>query len=202
EMEVQTWFRSLPFCTRYILLLSISVPLLVRFNIISPYSLILTYEKAVIRLQIWRFITCLFPLSINFNTIFLLFFRYRYSLELETGHFNRRTADYAYFLTLLVVGSSILALTFEANFEMPSAFTIAILYLWSKLNPSMTVSFLFGITFQAQYLAFAMIALDFLMGGPIMGSLIGVFVCHVYHFFAILYPSLHGRVYVKTPQLL
>ncbi|EPZ36639.1 hypothetical protein O9G_004858 [Rozella allomycis CSF55] len=63
---------------------------------------------------------------------------------------------------------------------MPSAFTIAILYLWSKLNPNMTVSFLFGITFQAQYLAFAMIALDFLMGGPIMGSLIGVFVCHNY----------------------
>lgn len=98
--DFRHWFAEQPFTTKWITVLSLALPLLMRLQVISPHWLVWHWESISRRAQVWRMLTAPFLTRVNFNFIIALYFRFQYSLYLETGYFAGRPADYAYFVLL------------------------------------------------------------------------------------------------------
>lgn len=77
---------------------------------------------------------------------------------------------------------------------------MVITYLWSRYFAEMTVSFLFGIRFKARYLPLALLALEAVMGGNIIGGLLGIMVGHLYWFLREEWPN--GKYWTVPPRIL
>lgn len=99
--EIGEWFYSMPPITRHWFAASLAIPLLCRFNIFSPYSMILTSDFLT-QLQLWKPLTSVlyYPLTGNkgFHFLMNLYFIYNYSQRLEMGLFASRPADYVFML--------------------------------------------------------------------------------------------------------
>lgn len=99
--ELGEWFNQIPPITRYWFAGSVAVPVLSRFNLLSPYSLILTSDFLK-NFELWKPITSLlyYPLIGNrgFHYLMNLYFIYNYSQRLELGLFSGRPADYLFML--------------------------------------------------------------------------------------------------------
>ena len=85
--DVQDWFKSLPFFTRYWFGGTVLFTLLGRFGLLPASWLFLFWEPLWYKFQIWRPITAIFyyPLSpqTGFHFLINLYFMYNYSLRLE-----------------------------------------------------------------------------------------------------------------------
>ena len=85
--DIQDWFKSLPFFTRYWFGGTVLFTLLGRFGILPASWLFLFWEPLWYKFQIWRPITAIFyyPLSpqTGFHFLINLYFMYNYSLRLE-----------------------------------------------------------------------------------------------------------------------
>jgi len=68
-----------------------------------------------------------------------------------------------------------------------------IIYVWSRYNPEVIVSFMFGIKFRAIFLPAVMGCLEFLMTGSFYGPLVGIVVGHVYYFLNEVYGPTNPR---------
>jgi len=99
--ELNEWFNQMPPVTRYWFAGSVAIPILCRFNLFSPYSMILTTDF-LRQLHLWKPITAVFYYPLNggkgFHYLINLYFLYNYSQRLELGHFSGRTADYLFML--------------------------------------------------------------------------------------------------------
>lgn len=112
--ELGDWFNQMPLVTRYWFAGSVGLPILCRFGLFSPYSMLLTPDFLT-SLHLWRPLTAAFyyPLTGNkgFHFLMNLYFIYSYSQRLELGYFSGRTADYVFMLIFnwfsLVVSSNI-----------------------------------------------------------------------------------------------
>lgn len=81
-----------------------------------------------------------------------------------------------------------------------TALGTAIIYTWSQENIDSPVS-LWMVRMRAQYLPWAIVAVDFLnAGAPAAGfALAGIAAAHAYEFFTRIYPALGGRQFIQTP---
>jgi Derlin-2/3 len=80
------------------------------------------------------------------------------------------------------------------------AFSMVISYVWSKYFPEVMVSFLFGIRFKARYLPLALLAMDAVMGGDVVGAVLGIIAGHLYYFVREEWPG--GYRLVQPPRLM
>ena len=80
------------------------------------------------------------------------------------------------------------------------AYSMVITYVWSRYFSSQTVSFLFGIRFKARYLPLALLAMDAVMGGDMVGGLLGLIVGHMYWFLREEWPT--GKFWTIPPRVL
>ncbi|OCH88379.1 DER1-domain-containing protein [Obba rivulosa] len=158
--------RKIPPVTRFLCGASLAVTLPALAQLVPPYSLIFVKELVTQRLEIWRPFTSFFLGSSGLGYLFEIVMLYRNSLELETAHFARRSADYAWQLFLASLG--ILGLNIPLrSFTHTRALLLALTYVSSRLAPPGAQTSLFGLlTFPLAYLPFVLIALDFVMGGP------------------------------------
>jgi len=135
--DIQDWFKSLPFFTRYWFGGTVLFTLLGRFGILPAHWLILHWEPLWHQFQIWRPITAVFyyPLSprTGFHFLINLYFMYNYSLRLETGIFSGRPADYAFMLMFLWICAVIIGLLMNIMFLM-DPLVLSVLYVWCQLN--------------------------------------------------------------------
>lgn len=99
--EIGDWFSRIPPVTRYWFGASVAVPVLCRFNVFSPYSMLLTTDF-IKNLHLWKPLTSVLycPLTGNrgFHYLVSLYFLYNYSQRLELGHFGGRMADYIFMM--------------------------------------------------------------------------------------------------------
>lgn len=99
--EIMDWFNSMPPITRHWFAGSVAIPLLCRFNLIDPMSVVLTTDF-VSKFHLWKpFTGPLFyhitPQS-GFNYLINLYLIYNYSKRLELGSFAGRSADYVFMM--------------------------------------------------------------------------------------------------------
>jgi len=78
-----------------------------------------------------------------------------------------------------------------------------VVYVWSRRNPNMRMSFLQLFNFNAPYLPWVILGIELLLGQSwSLFDLMGIAVGHVYYFLDDVYPRTTGRRWLKTPQFL
>ncbi|GAA5952526.1 hypothetical protein JCM3765_002197 [Sporobolomyces pararoseus] len=156
---------DVPPITKVYLIGAVATSAAVQCNLVTPLQLYFTYRSCFEHLQLWRLITCFLywgPLSLDF--FFHVFFIMRYSKMLEETSFAGKKAEYVW---LLIVSCSFLIVLSPLSpspfLSSPLSFTLV--YLWSRLNPSIRLS-LFGlITITAPYLPYALCLFSWILSG-------------------------------------
>ncbi|CAB4009477.1 derlin-2 isoform X2 [Paramuricea clavata] len=121
---------------------------------------------------------------------------------LEEGSFRGRTADFvfmflfgAFIMTLISLGINIVFLG--------QAFTIMLVYIWSRRNPYIRMNFFGLLNFQAPYLPWVLLGFSLMLGNAVVVDLMGIAVGHVYYFLEDVFPGQHGGFkMLKTPSIL
>lgn len=121
---------------------------------------------------------------------------------LEDEFFRNRTADFFYMFLIGGTLMSILAYFVNLLF-LGHAFTIMLVYIWSRRNPAVRMN-LFGLmTFQAPYLPWVLLGFSILLGSSTVVDIIGIVVGHFYYFFEDVFPNEpHGFRVLETPRFI
>jgi len=199
------WYNSLPKVTRYYLTSAFVTTCAVQFGIVDPYLLILTRSEALGKLELWRLLTNLvFFGGFGMRFIMNMFFLVRYSQGLETSpNFQNKSADY---LWCLAFCSSVLtglafalgdgSTVIDTRMLAPALLS-AVVYLWSRVNPTQPLS-VFGLfTVQAFYFPWVLVAMTVLMGSSPVMNIVGIVAGHVYYFLT----SVQG-ISIAAPRVL
>lgn len=158
-------------------------------------------EHAALCAQIWRLITHFLYLGgLGFPFIMNSFYLYSYSSQVENQLFDRRPGDYTYTLFVGAMLLNVLALVLGIP-TMGLGLVMVIIYLWAQRNTGQPTA-IFGVSFDARYLPWALCVLTVLLGGSPMIQLCGIAAGHTIYFLEDLYPAMNGGVYyMTTPEL-
>lgn len=199
----QREFMEIPVVTRLYTTACVLTSLAVQLEIISPFQLYFNPDLILRHFQLWRLVTnFLFFGSLGFNFLFNIIFTYRYCRMLEEGSFRGRTADFVYMFLFGGVLTSIVALFVNLVF-LGHAFTIMLVYVWSRRNPYVRMNFLGLLNFQAPFLPWVLLAFSLLLGNSIVVDLMGIAVGHIYFYLEDVFPNHPGGLKIlTTPRLL
>nr|XP_019938048.1 PREDICTED: derlin-2 isoform X1 [Paralichthys olivaceus] len=152
---------------------------------------------------VWRIITnFLFFGPVGFNFLFNMIFLYRYCRMLEEGSFRGRTADFVF---MFLFGGFLMTIfgTFVSLVFLGQAFTIMLVYIWSRRNPNVRMNFFGLLNFQAPFLPWVLMGFSLLLGNSIIVDLLGIAVGHVYYFLEDVFPNQPGGGrWLKTPSII
>ncbi|XP_028938283.1 derlin-2 isoform X2 [Ornithorhynchus anatinus] len=155
----------------------------VQLELITPFQLYFNPELIFKHFQVWSL-------------------RYRYCRMLEEGSFRGRTADFVF---MFLFGGFLMTLfgLFVNLVFLGQAFTIMLVYVWSRRNPYVRMNFFGLLNFQAPFLPWVLMGFSLLLGNSIIVDLLGIAVGHVYFFLEDVFPNQPGggRI-LRTPSFL
>ncbi|XP_054075512.1 derlin-2-like isoform X2 [Rissa tridactyla] len=170
---------------------------------ITPFQLYFNPDLIFRKFQIWRLITnFLFFGPLGFSFFFNMIFLYRYCRMLEEGSFRGRTADFVF---MFLFGGFLMTLfgLFASLFFLGQAFTIMLVYVWSRRNPYIRMNFFGLLNFQAPFLPWVLMGFSLLLGNSIIIDLLGIGVGHIYYFLEDVFPNQPGgKKLLLTPGFL
>ncbi|KAG2533795.1 derlin-2-like [Panicum virgatum] len=210
---VEEWYRQMPIITRSYLTAAVVTTVGCTLDIISPYHLYLNPKLVVQQYEIWRLVTnFLYFRKMDLDFLFHMFFLARYCKLLEENSFRGRTADFFYMLLfgatvltgIVLIGGMIpyVSETFARILFLSNSLTFMMVYVWSKHNPFIHMSFLGLFTFTAAYLPWVLLGFSILVGSSTWVDLLGMIAGHVYYFLEDVYPRMTGRRPLKTPSFI
>ncbi|KAM9097341.1 derlin-3 isoform X1 [Sarcophilus harrisii] len=172
-------------------------------ELITPFQLYFNPDLIFRKFQVWRLVTnFLFFGPLGFSFFFNLLFLYRYCRMLEEGSFRGRTADFVF---MFLFGGVLMTLfgLLASLFFLGQAFTIMLVYVWSRRNPSLRMNFFGLLNFQAPFLPWVLMAFSLLLGNSILVDLLGIAVGHIYYFLEDVFPNQPGgKKLLLTPGFL
>ncbi|WWC88404.1 uncharacterized protein L201_003315 [Kwoniella dendrophila CBS 6074] len=205
---VEQWITDIPPVTRVWVAASLATSVLVECQVIAPLQLYFSWKAAIGNGQVWRLITTFLyfgPLSLDLA--FHMFFIMRYSRLLEENSFSNKRADYVWLLFLCCVFLLIISPLLTMPF-LSSSLAFALVYIWSRRNPSIKMSLFGVITITAPYLPLCLVAFSWLLQGGFqaaIGDIIGILAGHTYVFLQDYWPremwSTTGKGEIQTPAL-
>ncbi|KAF2721291.1 putative ER-associated proteolytic system protein Der1 [Polychaeton citri CBS 116435] len=199
-MPLEQWFFEMPVCTRWWTTATAVTGVLVQCNILNPFQMFYSWNAFWNRAQYWRIITTFLyfgPLSLNL--LFHIFFIQRYARMLEESAVS--AAHFSWLLAYAGVSLLFIAPLFGQAF-LGTSLSSTLVYIWSRKNPDVRLSFLGLLTFKAPWLPWVLIAFNVVLHGhwP-KDELCGIFVGHIWYFFNDIYPSAHnGHRPMDPPQ--
>ncbi|ETN74828.1 Hsp90 protein [Necator americanus] len=148
----------------------------------------------------WRLLTsfCFFG-SFGFSFMFNMIFTYRYCMMLEEGSFRGRRADFVY---MFLLGGALMILCgiFVQMVFLGQAFTIMLVYIWSRRNPHIQMNFFGVLSFTAPYLPWVLLLFSLLLGNNAIVDFMGIACGHFYFFLEDVFPyQQHGMRLLVTP---
>ncbi|XP_034951647.1 derlin-2 [Chelonus insularis] len=197
-------YLQIPIVTRAYTTACVLTTLAVQLNLVSPFQLYFNPISIIHHYQIWRFITTfLYFGTVGFNFFFNMIFTYRYCRMLEEGPFRGKTADFV--MMFIFGGVCMIIFAFFVNLLfLGHAFTLMLVYVWSRRTPFVRMNF-FGIfNFRAPFLPWVLLGFSLLLGNVIWVDLIGMAVGHMYYFAEDVFPQQVGGGFriIKTPEIL
>jgi len=209
-MNFEEIIKSMPVITRSYMIGCFLTTLAVYLDVVNPMALMLNFPRIKTHLELWRLVTNFFFFDyFGLNFLFHMFFLVRHSKLLEEGSYRGRTGDFFY---LYLFGSVMLTLVgyilYLAPPYVPKVMFLApslafvIVYVWSRRNPHITLSFLGLFTFSAPYLPWVIIGFGMLLNHSLVSDLLGVVVGHIYYFLEDIYPQTSGRRLLRTPGII
>nr|VDC60563.1 unnamed protein product [Brassica rapa] len=156
--------------------------------------------------------SCGLEASVYLDFMFHMFFLARYCKLLEENSFRGKTADFLYMLLfgatvltgIVLLGGMIpyLSASFAKIIFLSNSLTFMMVYVWSKQNPYIHMSFLGLFTFTAAYLPWVLLGFSVLVGASPWVDLLGMIAGHAYYFLSEVYPRMTNRRPLKTPAFL
>jgi len=200
--DIERWWRELPIVTKYLFAGSLGVTLAANFGLLNPYLLLLDWPSVIQRFQLWRLVTVfLFHGRLGFSFLIHMLFLVRYAGTLESEHFSGRLSDYVWMQ--IVICSVLLGSTFLLPMPiLGMGLIVALIYYWSRKNPDVEMSLMFGIRFKSIYFPWVLVAMSMLMGGSPIPELLGILAGHFYYFCEEILPVTHGIRPLKTPEFM
>lgn len=195
----------IPPVTRAYVGAAVACTALCTLDLVSPYSLYMSWASVVGGGQIWRLLTTFvfFGSKFSIDFIFHMFFLVRYCGSLESSSYRGRRADFATMILfgailMLVLGPA-LRLTF-----LGSSLTFMMVYVWSRRNHMAQMNFLGLFQFTAPYLPWVLLTFSMVLGGNGLVDILGIIVGHVYYFLNDVFPGMtHPPIrLLKTPRFL
>ncbi|CAM8903154.1 hypothetical protein QQ045_011257 [Rhodiola kirilowii] len=210
---LEEWYKQMPVITRTYLTATIVTTIGCSLEIITPYNLYLNPKLVFKNYQLWRLITnFLYFRKMDLDFLFHMFFLARYCKLLEENSFRGRTADFFYMLFfgasvltgIVLVGGMLpyLSETFAKIIFLSNSLTFMMVYVWSKQNPYIHMSFLGLFTFTAAYLPWVLLGFSVLIGNSPWVDLLGMTAGHAYYFLQEIYPRITGRRPLRTPSFI
>lgn len=175
----------------------------IQLDLVTPFHLYFNPRLIYSNFQLWRLFTsfCFFG-TFGFSFLFNMIFTYRYCRMLEETSFRNRTADFVF---MFLVGGSIMILiaSFSTTLFLGQAFTIMLVYVWSRRNPFVRMNFFGLLNFQAPYLPWVLLAFSVLLGNSVLVDFMGIACGHFYYFLEDVFPRQPGGFRIlKTPSIL
>ncbi|XP_053678155.1 derlin-2 [Anopheles nili] len=196
-------YLQIPIVTRVYSTACIITTLSVHLDIVTPFQLYFNPKLIFEYYQLWRICTTfLFFGTFGFNFLFNMIFTFRYCRMLEENSFRGRSSD---FVTMFLFGGTLLVILalFVNLLFLGQAFTIMLVYVWSRRNPFVRMNFFGVLNFQAPYLPWVLLGFSVLIGNTIWVDLIGIAVGHLYYFLEDVLPNQPGGMKIlKTPRIL
>ncbi|KAK1418574.1 hypothetical protein QVD17_27719 [Tagetes erecta] len=196
------WYNSLPPISKVYGTLCLLTTAAVSLQLLPVYYIALIPKEVFYHFQVWRLLTnflFLGPFSINFGIRLLMIARY--GVQLESGPFNRRTAD---FLWMMIFGALMLLVLsvfpFFESYFLGVSLVFMLLYVWSREYPNANINIYGLVQLKAFYLPWAMLAMDVIFGSPIGPDLYGIIAGHLYYFLTVLHPLAGGKLILQTPK--
>lgn len=192
---LEQWYLEIPIVTRVYLTLVALTSFACTLDIIKPIQLYFNWNLILHNREFWRLITSfLYFGNFSIDFIFHMFFISRYSRMLEEGSFRGRTADYFWMIMLGVVAFIIVIPIFTARSQflfLSTPLTFMLVYIWSRRNPQVRMSFLGILNFNAPYLPWVLLGFTILLNNiwP-AGDILGLIIGHIYYFLEDVYPKL------------
>ncbi|XP_020833315.1 derlin-3 isoform X1 [Phascolarctos cinereus] len=88
-------------------------------------------------------------------------------------------------------------------FFLGQAFTIMLVYVWSRRNPDLRMNFFGLLNFQAPFLPWVLMGFSLLLGNSVLVDLLGIAVGHIYYFLEDVFPNQPGgKKLLLTPSFL
>ncbi|XP_074777149.1 derlin-3 isoform X1 [Athene noctua] len=196
-------YLGMPAVTRAYTTACVLTTAAVQLEFITPFQLYFNPDLIFRKFQIWRLITnFLFFGPLGFSFFFNMIFLYRYCRMLEEGSFRGRTADFVF---MFLFGGFLMTLfgLFASLFFLGQAFTIMLVYVWSRRNPYIRMNFFGLLNFQAPFLPWVLMGFSLLLGNSIIIDLLGIAVGHIYYFLEDVFPNQRGgKKLLLTPGFL
>ncbi|KAI1903727.1 hypothetical protein AGOR_G00030200 [Albula goreensis] len=176
-MAYQTFrqeYFQIPVVTRAYTTACVLTTAAVQLELITPFQLYFNPDLILKHYQVWRLMTnFLFFGPVGFNFLFNMIFLYRYCRMLEEGSFRGRTADFVF---MFLFGGVLMTIfgTFVSLVFLGQAFTIMLVYVWSRRNPNVRMNFFGLLNFQAPFLPWVLMGFSLLLGNSIIVDLLGI----------------------------
>ncbi|KAI1292091.1 Derlin-2 [Halotydeus destructor] len=201
--NIQNDYLQIPPVTRAYSTACVLTTIAVQMDLVSPFQLYFNPNLIFRHYQLWRLVTTfLFFGPFGFTFLFNLIFTYRYCRMLEEGFYRSRTADFVYMFIFGAVMMTIIAHFVNLLF-LGHAFTIMLVYVWSRRNPYVRMNFFGILNFHAPYLPWVLLGFSLLLGNAVLVDLMGIAVGHVYYFLEDVFPNQPGGFRIlKTPAFL
>ncbi|XP_032425132.1 derlin-2 isoform X1 [Xiphophorus hellerii] len=170
---LQQEYLQIPVVTRAYTTACVLTTAAVQLEIITPFQLYFNPDLILKNYQVWRLITnFLFFGPVGFNFLFNMIFLYRYCRMLEEGSFRGRTADFVF---MFLFGGLLMTIfgIFVSLVFLGQAFTIMLVYIWSRRNPNVRMNFFGLLNFQAPFLPWVLMGFSLLLGNSIIVDLLG-----------------------------
>eukprot|EP01006_Ploeotia_vitrea_P025216 TRINITY_DN58066_c0_g1_i1.p1 TRINITY_DN58066_c0_g1~~TRINITY_DN58066_c0_g1_i1.p1 ORF type:complete len:235 (+),score=92.24 TRINITY_DN58066_c0_g1_i1:48-752(+) len=201
----ETWFKTMPVVTKTYFCLAFGSTLLCTFGVISPMHLYLDFELVWKKFEIWRLFTCfIFFGKFSLPFLFSMLILTRYSTMLENGYFlgNKGTAEMVFMMMFAGFVQWIVAYFWAGLYFLSSAMMFTIIYVWSRKDPYMAVSF-WGFAFKAWHFPFVLTVFSMLLGASPVLNIVGIAVGHLYHYLRDIVPTYYpGWDLLQCPQFM
>jgi len=201
--DIMHAYLEMPPVTRTYTTICVLTTLAVQLDFITPFHLYFNWHLIIREYQIWRILTsfCYFG-SIGFTFFFNIVFTYRHCQMLEEGSFRGKTADFVFMFLFGTVFMIISALFVNIVF-LGHAFTIMLVYVWSRRNPYVGMNFFGILSFSAPYLPWVLLLFSLLLGQNAIVDILGIACGHLYYFLEDVFPRSSGGFRVlETPAFL
>uniref|UniRef100_A0A0K8TNX9 Derlin n=1 Tax=Tabanus bromius TaxID=304241 RepID=A0A0K8TNX9_TABBR len=196
-------YLEIPVVTRLYTTACVMTTIAVHLELVSPLQLYFHPSLIIKRLQLWRLATTfLYFGTVGFSFFFNMVFTYRYCRMLEEGSFRGRSSD---FVMMFIFGGIVMIIfAFFVNLLfLGQAFTIMLVYVWSRRNTFVRMNFFGLLNFQAPYLPWVLLCFSMILGNTVWVDLMGMAVGHIYYFLEDVFPAQpNGSKLLKTPNLL
>lgn len=212
---MEDWFVTMPVVTRAYLVGCTAMTLFTMIHVLKPVSLFLSFSAVLPpHWQVWRLLTnfVFFDSTFSLSWFFHMYFFVRHSAALERESFADRTADFAWLwatcsVFLAAINAALFYIPVTAHLAQPflgPSLTFAVVYIWSRRNPDVMMSFFGLFVFAAPYLPWVLILFGAMLGHNPIHDVLGLIAGHVYYYFEDVLPQVfpHAPQILRTPSFL